>query len=126
MIPLHRSDASETAEGSSEEISIRALHLPLTPALRMAAIKKVAWLLRHHLRPTRIRIDLEQDEARLVVAKGRIELADDELVASVESDGPHTALGLLVDQLARLLGDRAHGRKPGADFLSSTIRPCGT
>ena len=127
MITLFRPDPDHGSEDHSEEILVRAHHFTLTPALRLAAIKKTARLFRSHRHLVRIRIDLEQDhpthDQTRLIAKGRIELSGPDLVVTVESDDAYKSLDLLVDRLSRMLrersrirADRRNNRPAGAEF----------
>ena len=96
-------------------ILVRSAHFTLTPALRTAAEEKAARLLRHEEHIVRIRLDLEHDQTRdpsqAFVAKGHIEIRGPDLVASVESGEPQTALDELIDKLDGMLRKRSSAAK---------------
>ena len=93
----------------------RGVHLDLTDALKCAAEDKVARLLRHNEHIIRIRIDLEFDKTRgakeQFIAKGHLEIAGPDLIASVSSDDGYKSLDLLMDKLDGLLRARQGRRK---------------
>ena len=94
------------------KLIVRGIHLDLTDALRVAAAEKTARLLRHNDHIIRLRVDLELDKTHEVgaqfIAKGHIEIAGPDLLASVTSDDCYKSLDLLVDKLDGLLR-RRHG-----------------
>ena len=94
------------------KLIVRGIHLDLTDALRSAIAEKTARLLRHNDHLIRLRVDLELDKTRGVgtqfIAKGHIEIAGPDLLASVSSDDAYKSLDLLVDKLDGLLR-RRHG-----------------
>lgn len=94
------------------KLIVRGIHLDLTDALRVAAAEKTARLLRHNDQIIRLRVDLELDKTHEVgsqfIAKGHIEIAGPDLLASVTSDDCYKSLDLLVDKLDGLLR-RRHG-----------------
>ncbi len=94
------------------KLIVRGIHLDLTDALRVAAAEKTARLLRHNDQIIRLRVDLELDKTHEVgsqfIAKGHIEIAGPDLIASVSSDDGYKSLDLLVDKLDGLLR-RRHG-----------------
>jgi putative sigma-54 modulation protein len=94
------------------KLIVRGVHLDLTEALRVAAAEKTARLLRHNDHIIRLRVDLELDKTHEVgsqfIAKGHIEIAGPDLLASVTSDDCYKSLDLLVDKLDGLLR-RRHG-----------------
>lgn len=96
------------------KLLLRGLHLDLTPALRAAITDKMARVLRHNTHIIRLRVDLDHDKTRAVgrqfIAKGHIEIAGPDLVASVASDDAYKSLDLLADKLDALLR-RRHGRR---------------
>jgi putative sigma-54 modulation protein len=110
---------------SAEKILITGIHLDITPALRAAALKKAARLLRHQTQLVRIRIDIElvNAERARFVAKGHIEISGPDIVAHVASDDAYKSLDLLVDRLDRMLrertrtlADRRNNRPEGTEF----------
>ena len=94
------------------KLIVRGIHLELTDALRAAIAEKTARLLRHNDHLIRLRVDLELDKTHGVgtqfIAKGHIEIAGPDLLASVSSDDAYKSLDLLVDKLDGLLR-RRHG-----------------
>jgi putative sigma-54 modulation protein len=94
------------------KLIVRGVHLEITDALRTAAAEKTARLLRHNDHLVRLRIDLELDKTHGVgarfIAKGHIEIAGPDLIASVTSEDAYKSLDLLVDKLDGLLR-RRHG-----------------
>jgi putative sigma-54 modulation protein len=112
-----------------DRLLLRGVHLDLTDALRAYAVKKTARLLRHNARIIRVRIDLEHDHTaaigRQFIAKGHIEIGGPDLLASVAGDDLYSAIGTMVDTLARLLR-RRHGRQlkrqPGIPGLATALQ----
>ncbi len=94
------------------KLIVRGIHLELTDALRAAIAEKTARLLRHNDHLIRLRVDLELDKTHGVgaqfIAKGHIEIAGPDLIASGSSDDAYQSLDLLVDKLDGLLR-RRHG-----------------
>jgi len=110
---------------STGKILVTGIHLEITPALRVAALKKAARLLRHQTQVVRIRIDIEliNAERTRFVAKGHIEIGGPDIVARVSSDDAYKSLDLLVDRLdrrlrerTRTLADRRNNRPEGTEF----------
>lgn len=106
---------SKTTLPADSRIIVRAVHFNLSAALETAAREKAVRLLRHEDRIIRIRLDLEHDKTRnplhAFVAKGHIEIRGPDLIASVDSDEPQTALDALIDKLDSLLRKRASAAK---------------
>lgn len=109
----------------SEKILVSGVHLEITPALRAAAVKKAARLLRHQIKLVRVRISLElvNSDRSSFVAKGQIEIAGPDLIASVASDDGYKSIDLLVDRLDRMLRERTrtlanrrNNRPEGTEF----------
>jgi len=98
----------------ADKILVRGVHLELTPALRTAALEKSARLLRHTSRLVRVRIDLEHDHTKgdraAFIAKGHVEIAGPDLIASVASDDAYKSLDLLIDKLDRMVRERSRTR----------------
>jgi len=96
-----------TPEATASRILVRGIHLDLTPALHEAALAKAEHLLGHAARIDRIRIDLELDKTHSApvhfIAKGRLEIRGDDLLASAESEDAYKSLDLLVAKLDELL-----------------------
>lgn len=96
------------------KLLLRGIHLDLTQALRTAVFEKTSRVLRHNAHIIRLRVDLELDRTRAIgrqfLAKGHIEIAGPDLIASVASDDAYKSLDLLVDKLDSLLR-RRHGRR---------------
>jgi putative sigma-54 modulation protein len=115
--------ASNLDTESAEKILVSGIHLEITPALRESVLKKAARLLRHQINLIRVRISLEHVNADRAsfVAKGHIEIAGPDLIASVASDDGYTSIDLLVDRLDRMLRERTRAR---ADRRNN--RPEGT
>ena len=94
------------------KLIVRGIHLELTDALRAAIAEKTARLLRHNDHLIRLRVDLELDKTHGVgaqfIAKGHIEIAGPDLIASESSDDCYKSLDLLMDKLDGLLR-RRHG-----------------
>ncbi len=105
----------ETAPSIMNPILVRGIHIDLTPALRLAAEEKMSRLFRHETRIDRIRVDIEHDKTRghgdTFIAKGQIEIAGPDLMASVSSDEAYKSLDLLVDKLDQLLRKRQNHLK---------------
>lgn len=101
-------------ETVSSRVIVSGIHVSLTPALRQAAIDKVAHLLEQDNGIIRIRIDLEVDHTRAPeeqhVAKGRLEIRGPDLVASAVSENAYKSLDLLVDKLGELQRRRRQKR----------------
>jgi putative sigma-54 modulation protein len=99
---------------AESKLLLRGIHLDLTHALRTVILDKMNRVLRHNARIIRLRIDLEHDRTRAIgrqfLAKGHIEIAGPDLIASVASDDAYKSLDLLVDKLDGLLR-RRHGRR---------------
>jgi putative sigma-54 modulation protein len=99
---------------STDRIIVRGIHLELTAALRSAVVEKSTRLLRHNDHIVRVRIDLEHDHTKgdraAFLAKGHIEIAGPDLIASVASDDAYKSLDLLVDKLDRMLRERSRHR----------------
>jgi len=95
------------------KLLVRGIHLDLTEALRTAVADKAARILRRNHRIVRLRVDLEFDRTgatgRQFIAKGHIEIAGPDLIASVASEEAYQSLDLLFDKLDGLLR-RRHGR----------------
>ena len=93
---------------------MRGIHLDLTPALHQAALAKAEHLLGHATHIDRIRIELELDKTRSspvhFIAKGRLEIRGDDLLASAESEDAYKSLDLLVAKLDELLRRRHQKR----------------
>jgi len=106
---------SQKNPSAGPRIIVRCAHFELTPALQAAAEEKAARLLRHEERIVRLRIDLEHDRTRnpdhAFSAKGHIEIRGPDLIASVDSGEPLTALDALIDKLDGLLRKRASAAK---------------
>ncbi|MBI5766523.1 MAG: ribosome-associated translation inhibitor RaiA [Verrucomicrobia bacterium] len=102
------------APALDSKLLLRGIHLDLTQALRAAVFDKTARVLRHNAHIIRLRVDLELDRTRAIgrqfLAKGHIEIAGPDLIASVASDDAYKSLDLLVDKLDGLLR-RRHGRR---------------
>ena len=98
----------------SAKILVRGIHLELTAALRDAAVEKSTRLLRHNDHIVRVRVDLEHDHTKgdraAFLAKGHIEIAGPDLIASVASNDAYQSLDLLVDKLDRMLRERSRHR----------------
>lgn len=119
-IPTSNLDAE-----ASEKILVSGIHLEITPALRESVLKKAARLLRHQIKLVRVRISLEhvRSDRPSFVAKGQIEIAGPDLIASVASDDGYKSIDLLVDRLDRMLrertrasADRRNNRPAGREF----------
>lgn len=85
------------------------LHADLTNADRVSVEKKAKRLFRHEPDILRLRIDVERDvrnHSRAFTAKGRIEIAGPDLMASVTSEKAAGAISLLIDKLDRMLRKR--------------------
>lgn len=98
----------------SSRVIVSGIHLPLTPALRQAAIEKAVRLIRRDRRVTRIRIDLEIDHSRTpgeqFIAKGRAEVSGPDLIARVASENAYKSLDQLAGKLDELLRRRRQKR----------------
>lgn len=98
----------------NDKIIVRGIHLELTAALRAAVVEKSTRLLRHNDHIVRVRVDLEHDhttgDRAAFLAKGHIEIAGPDLIASVASDDAYKSLDLLVDKLDRMLRERSRHR----------------
>jgi putative sigma-54 modulation protein len=117
---------------SVEKILVRGIHLEITPALRAAALRKGARLLRHQARLVRVRIEIEYttDARAQFVAKGHIEIGGPDLVASVASEDAYKSLDLLVNKLDRMLRERSriradqrNNRPEGTEFRDRLAQP---
>jgi putative sigma-54 modulation protein len=97
-----------------ERVLVRGIHLELTEALRAAATEKAGRLLRHNDHIVRVRVDLEHDhtkgDRRAFLAKGHIEIAGPDLIATVASEDAYKSIDLLVDKLDRMLRERSRHR----------------
>lgn len=103
---------SDTPASLAAKLILRGVHLEISDALRIAAAEKTSRLHRHNDHIIRLRVDLEHDKTRGIgdqfIAKGHIEIAGPDLIASVASDDAYKSLDLLVDKLDGLLR-RRHG-----------------
>ena len=115
-----------------DKILVRGIHLEITPALRAAALRKGARLLRHEGRLVRIRFEIEYTRVSCVqfVAKGLIEIGGPDLVASVASEDAYKALDLLIKKLDRMLRERSrfradqrNNRPEGTEFRDRLAQP---
>ncbi|MCX6955482.1 MAG: ribosome-associated translation inhibitor RaiA [Verrucomicrobia bacterium] len=120
-------NSTSSPETLASKIIVRGIHLELTEAIRAAATEKTSRLLRHNDHIIRVRIDLEHDHAKgdpvSYVAKGHVEIAGPDLIASVTSDDAYKSLDLLVDKLDRMIrersrhrADRRNNRPEGEEF----------
>ena len=125
-------DPNLVAPESVEKIIVRGIHLEITPALRAAALKKCARLLRHQTRMVRVRLEIEQtkDAHAPFVAKGHIEIGGPDLVASVASEDAYKSVDLLTDKLDRMLRERSrtradqrNNRPEGTEFRDRLAQP---
>lgn len=110
---------------SPGKVLVSGVHVEITPALRESILKKTGRLLRHQINLIRVRISLEHVKTNRTpfVAKGHIEIAGPDLVASVASDDGYKSIDLLVDRLDRMLrertrakADRRNNRHEGTEF----------
>ena len=110
----HPKNIPATSPAIDSKLIVRGVHLDLTEALRNAATEKAARLLRHSDHIVRVRVDLEHDHTKgdraAFIAKGHIEIAGPDLIASVASDDAYKSLDLLVDKLDRMLRERSRHR----------------
>jgi putative sigma-54 modulation protein len=110
----HPKNIPATSPSLGNKIIVRGVHLDLTEALRNAATEKTTRLLRHSDHIVRVRVDLEHDHTKgdraAFIAKGHIEIAGPDLIASVASDDAYKSLDLLVDKLDRMLRERSRHR----------------
>ncbi len=110
----HPKNIPATSLSIDSKLIVRGVHLDLTEALRNAATEKAARLLRHSDHIVRVRVDLEHDHTKgdraAFIAKGHIEIAGPDLIASVASDDAYKSLDLLVDKLDRMLRERSRHR----------------
>lgn len=86
-----------------------SLHADLKDADRVSVEKKAKRLFRHEPEILRLRIDVERDvrnHTRAFTAKGRIEIAGPDLMASVTTEKASAAISLLIDKLDRMLRKR--------------------
>jgi putative sigma-54 modulation protein len=94
----------------NDKITVRGIHLTLTPALTQAAHEKAERLLRHNSHIIRIRLDLEFHDTKApdqrFIAKAQVELDGPDLVASATSEDGYKSVDLLVDKLDKLLRER--------------------
>lgn len=95
----------------SDRLSAAGIHCKLTDALRHHIVMKAGRLLRHQPRIDHINVDLIYDQTHgprtAFVAKGRIELKGNDLVASAAGADAYAAVNLLVTRLDRALRKRA-------------------
>jgi putative sigma-54 modulation protein len=123
----HPKNIPATSPAIDSKLIVRGVHLELTEALRNAATEKAARLLRHSDHIVRVRVDLEHDHTKgdraAFIAKGHIEIAGPDLIASVSSEDAYKSLDLLVDKLDRMLrersrhrADRRNNRPPDTEF----------
>jgi putative sigma-54 modulation protein len=85
------------------------IHVDLSDAARDAIEKKAKRLFRHEPDILRLRIEVERDvsnRSRAFTAKGRIEIAGPDLMASVTSATALVSVTLLIDKLDRMLRKR--------------------
>jgi putative sigma-54 modulation protein len=85
------------------------IHVDLSDAARDAIEKKAKRLFRHEPDILRLRIEVERDvsnRSRAFMAKGRIEIAGPDLMASVTSATALVSVTLLIDKLDRMLRKR--------------------
>ena len=105
---------SPLAPDDTGQIIIRGIHLTLTPPLSAHAHAGAERLFRHNDRLVRVRIDIEHDHTRGIgdqfIAKGHVEIAGPDLIASVASDDAYKSLDLLADKLDRMLRERSRHR----------------
>ena len=91
------------------KLVLRGINLKVTPAMEAMFTEKVGRLIRHEPRIIRIRVDLEDDSAGgtpRFVAKGHIEIAGPDLIASVTTEDAYKSVDGLVDRLDRMLRKR--------------------
>jgi len=98
----------------NDKITVRGIHLNLTPALTEAMHQKAERLLRHNSHIIRIRMDLEFNDTKSpdqrFIAKAQVEIDGPDLIASATSDDGYKSVDLLVDKLDTLLRNR-HGKR---------------
>lgn len=113
-IPESPSAPSSAHTPSTDKIIVRGIHLELTAALRAAVVEKSSRLLRHNDHIVRVRVDLEHDHTKgdraAFLAKGHIEIAGPDLIASVASEDAYKSIDLLVDKLDRMIRERSRHR----------------
>ncbi len=105
----------------NDKITVRGIHLTLTPALTAAMHEKAERLLRHNSHIIRIRLDLEFHDTKApeqrFTAKAIVEVNGPDIVASAESEEGYKSVDLLVDKLDKLVRERhskrVHSRNDG-------------
>ena len=94
----------------NDKITVRGIHLSLTPALTQIIHEKAERLLRHNSHIIRIRIDLEFSDTKApeqrFTAKAQVEIDGPDLIASAVSEDGYKSVDLLVDKLDKLLRER--------------------
>jgi putative sigma-54 modulation protein len=95
---------------TDSKLLLRGIHLGLNDAAKTFIETKAERLLRHEPEILRLRIDVERDvrgRNPVFTAKGRIEIAGPDLVASVTTPVALASVSLLIDKLDRMLRKRA-------------------
>lgn len=94
----------------NDKITVRGIHLQLTPALTQAMHEKAERLLRHNSQIIRIRLDLEFHDTKApeqrFIAKAQVEIDGPDLVASATSEDGYKSVALLIDKLDKLVRER--------------------
>lgn len=91
------------------KLVLRGINLKLTAAMKTMFTEKVDRLLRHEPRIVRVRVDIEDDSRGGVprfAAKGHIEIAGPDLLASITTEDAYKSVDMLVDRLDRMLRKR--------------------
>jgi len=91
------------------KLILRGINLKLTAAMKAMFTEKLERLLRHEPRIVRVRVDLEDDSRGGVprfTAKGHIEIAGPDLLASVTTEDGYKSVDMLIDRLDRMLRKR--------------------
>lgn len=98
-----------TTSVTGAKLVLRGINMKLTAAMEATFTQKMDRLFRHEPRIVRIRVDVENETVgglRRFVAKGHIEIAGPDLIASVPADDAYKAVDMLVDRLDRMLRKR--------------------
>jgi putative sigma-54 modulation protein len=109
------------------KLVLRGINLKLTAAMEATFTEKLERLFRHEPRIIRVRLDLEDVSVggtRRFEAKGHIEIAGPDLVASVASDDAYKSVDMLVDRLDRMLRKRMAAltsRRHDGDIRDHTV-----
>ena len=94
----------------NDKITVRGIHLTLTPALTQIIHEKAERLLRHNSHIIRVRVDLEFSNTKApeqrFTAKALVEIDGPDLIASATSEDGYKSVDLLVDKLDKILRER--------------------